>query len=169
MSKLNQSHTPKNRIALSGTGDITADSEPVYDTPLWPLDEAWNCYEWMVWHKKMKEKYGQETANERFLNAWSDMGYWEWNKSWCKYNDEFFEYFRKQGLDAGNFVSKIINNTKDTAVNTSEGAKSISAGLGNLSLNKIFLGAGAAGTLYLFGPTIKDKIQEYFEDESNRS
>lgn len=150
--------------ALSESDDITAESKPVYDTPFWPFDEAWTCRDWITWHKRMKEKFGQQVANDTFLKAWDKQNFFEWNKSFCKYGDEFVEYFAKQDMDAGNFVSKITRNVIDAGVNASEGAKSISRGLTGLSLNTVLLVAGLAGTAYLatpFMPVIKDKIEEW--------
>jgi len=140
--------------------EITADSTPEYDIPFFPFDEAWDCGDWLIWHKKMKEKYGQQKANERFLEAWQKQSFWEWNQSFCKYNDEFVEYFKKQGLDGSHFLSTIVNNLKDSAENASEGVSSITAGLGDLSLNKVLIVGGAAGAMYLFAPQIKNTVQD---------
>lgn len=146
-----------------GNSEITADSQPVYDTPLWPFDEAWDCHDWMTWHKRMKEKYGLQVANQRFLDAWNNQGFFEWNKSFCKYGNEFVDYFAEQGLDAGNFVSKITRNVTDAGVNLSKGASSLSASLTGISVGKILTvaGIGAAGyTFYIFSPVIKRKLKK---------
>lgn len=151
---------------LSESSGITADSEPVYDIPFYPFDEAWSCRDWITWHKRMKEKYGKQEANDRFLQAWDDQNFFEWNKSFCKYGDEFVEYFDKQGLDPGNFVSKITRNAVDAGVNITEGAKSVSSGLTDLSLNKVLLVAVLAGTAYLatpFMPVIKEKVKDWIQ------
>lgn len=141
---------------------ITADSTPEYDIPFWPLDSAWDCHDWMTWHKRLKEKYGQDEANARFLEAWNKQSFWEWNQSFCKYGGEFVDYFAQQNLDAGNFVSKITRNLTEAGVNLSKGANSLSSSLTNLNIGTVLtvagLGAGAY-TLFVFSPVIKRKLK----------
>ncbi|GEM_PF-2834148 len=141
---------------------ITADSEPQFNIPFWP-DDSWDCQDWVTWHKKNVEKYGQQKANEKFITQWSKQGLWDSNFSFCKYYDHFRSYFADQGINVNSFTSQIINNAKDTAVNVSEGAKGISAGVGDLNLNKVLWILGIAGAGYVFYPTLQDKVQEWID------
>lgn len=128
--------------------DITADSVPVYDVPFWPWDKAWGCAEWMAWHKALADKYGRESANKQFLEAWNKQSFWSWNESFCKYQGRFEDYFKSQGLDPSNFMSEIVGNVKDTSVNLSKGAKSISSTLASNTLLKVLGLVGVGSFLY---------------------
>jgi hypothetical protein len=143
-----------------GLGEIAADSTPAYDVPFWPFDAAWDCGDWMAWHKELKKVHGQQKANELFLEAWNKQGFWEWNTSFCKYSGAFFDYFKAQGLDAGNFVSKIARNVTDTAVNVTGAA----ARLDPAAINRLLVLAGlGVGAYFLapFMPVLKDKVKDW--------
>jgi hypothetical protein len=63
-------------------GSITAYSTPDYDMPF----------------------------NRRVVEAWQDQSFWNWSKSWYKYDNSFVNYFESQGLDASHTLSRIVNN-----------------------------------------------------------
>ncbi|HET6527393.1 MAG TPA: hypothetical protein VFG39_01445 [Balneolaceae bacterium] len=98
---------------------ISADSTPVYDTPFWPFDAAWDCSDWLEWRKELVRAHGRPAANKKFLKAWKKQSFWSWNVSFCKYDSEFADYFQSVGLEPENFVAETVNNLKDAAVNTS--------------------------------------------------
>lgn len=129
---------------------ITAESTPEYDVPFWPFDEAWTCQNWMEWHKKLAEKYGRQEANKRFLEAWQKQGFWEFNRSFCKYNSTFTGYFESVGLDPHNYVSNIVEDTKETGQNLGEAAKNLSGSLANNTLIKVAGALAVVGGLYFW-------------------
>ena len=106
---------------------ITADSVPEFDMPFNPFDSAWGVYEWIEWHKAMKAKYGQSEANSRFSQAWFvDQSAFSTPYNFWKYNNEFVDYFKKQGIEVGHFLSNTLINTGEAVVNVSEGVASAS-------------------------------------------
>lgn len=128
--------------------DITAESIPAYDIPFFPFDEAWSCQDWMQWHRKLKEKYGRQVANKKFLEAWQKLGFWEWNQSFCKYNSEFTGYFEEQNLDPHNFVSRTVEGGKRTAENVAKSAENLSAAFTGNTVLKVLGVLGLAGGIY---------------------
>lgn len=49
---------------------ITADSKPLYDTFGWA--DYWQCADWINWHKALVAKYGVDSANKTWADAWLD-------------------------------------------------------------------------------------------------
>ena len=78
------------------------------------------CSEWMSFHKQLVPQFGKTKANEIFLSFWNQQSNWSNNKNWCKYNNEFNNYFSSVGIDLGNIFSDVIN----TGTNIVDGATS---------------------------------------------
>lgn len=49
---------------------VTADSLPVYKD--WPWSSAWDCEEWVLWHKALLGKYTPDEADYLWSKAWLD-------------------------------------------------------------------------------------------------
>lgn len=47
--------------------NITWQSEPIFGTPWMFLADYWDAKTWMLWHTKLKEKWGLQRANDVFL------------------------------------------------------------------------------------------------------
>ena len=130
---------------------ITADSTPDLDYPWWIFDDYWGCDEWVIWHQRLKEKYGLARANEIFLKAWNDQSSFAMPYNFCKYNSGFVNYFRAQGLDAGHALSKIVT----AAGNVAEGVNSTSQ-LIKAAMPFALIGLGAWAYFNYLKPLEKD-------------
>lgn len=86
--------------------NITADSLPDYDE--WGWDEYWGCAEWMLWHQLNVQQYGKPTANQKFMEAWAAQDGLMSPYNWCKYNTDFANYFKAQGINVGWLLSNLI-------------------------------------------------------------
>lgn len=104
--------------------EITWDSEPDHHGG-W-TDSGWSCDQWMTWHKRLVEHYGNDAeAKEHFLREWNKQSTWDTQYNWCKYRIDFKNYFEAHGIgvhvladiitDAGETASSVSESTKDLA------------------------------------------------------
>ncbi len=107
-----------------GAFTITADSVPDFDN--WGWDDYWTCADWMRWHQLKMAAQGQEAANAAFIQYWGSQDSFMAPYNWCKYSNDFAEYFSNQGIDVGWLFSHLVVATETVVDNVSEGAKGIS-------------------------------------------
>jgi hypothetical protein len=93
------------------------------------IDSTWDCSQWITWHKANVSAYGQSAANDKFQQYWSQLSTWDSAYNFCKYQSDFYNYFKSQGIDTGWWLShlfvdasQIVNNTGSAAVNLSNAA-----------------------------------------------
>ena len=98
--------------------EITASSQPDYDS--WGPDSYWKCSDWLFWHKKLKQAYGQQQANEIWIRAWDKQGPFDYALNACRYNNDFVRYFLNEGIDVRSFFSALYTNLTDVAVNSTD-------------------------------------------------
>lgn len=87
--------------------EIVADSIPAKDN--WGWQPYWSCQEYQLWHKLNVDAYGADVANKKFIAAWSELDSFDHNYNWCKYDSDFTNYFKRYGIDVGNWISNIFN------------------------------------------------------------
>lgn len=70
---------------------------PDYDK--WGRDTAWNCDDWVTWHKQLKNHFGEERAKLIWNYAYAQGS--EFASHWdCRtFNTNFRTYVKKEGLD----------------------------------------------------------------------
>lgn len=109
---------------LSGLGlgyiEITADTNP---------DDIDGCEQWITYHQKLVQRYGRTNANQRFTQAWESQSFWAIDYNFCKYNCDFSNYFKSQGLDIGHLLSNVVCTTNEVVENTTEAVQTISQGV----------------------------------------
>lgn len=116
---------------------ITAESKPDYDQ--WGPDDFWSCQDWILWHKALKEKYGKDEANVRFVQAYGAPGLIEGLGSahWdCRtFNQEFRNYAEANGFLTALFegigiltqpLGWVIDTSGNIIKNVGEGAQGLS-------------------------------------------
>ena len=125
---------------------ITADSQPDYDAWGW---DTWGCPEWITWHQKLKQRHGLVKANQVWLQAWSKQGSWEHAFNWCKYNSSFTSYFKKQGIETGHLLSKVLVSAENVVENVADSVDHLSKGVVNVSKTLKTIAPLALGTVIL--------------------
>lgn len=75
---------------------INWNTVPDYDQ--WGIDSSWNCEDWITWHKKLLDHFGQETAKELWDYAYAKSGSFSSNLDCRTFNSTFREYVNKNGL-----------------------------------------------------------------------
>ena len=86
--------------------NITWESYPDYDS--WGADKYWSCTDWIIWHGKLKEKYGSDEAKLIWRSAWDAQDSWEANYSWCKYEPMFNDFLKQNDLGSSNLVADAL-------------------------------------------------------------
>ena len=124
---------------------ITADSVPVYATwqNWWDDVYHWELPQWEIWFDKLIDKYGLESGQQKFHNAWSfadnwSQGVWSSGVGWegC-YDCDFVNFCRTRGIDVACWgldntctLVSVGTNLIDATQNVSQGVENISeAGL----------------------------------------
>ena len=85
---------------------ITAESSPDYDD--WGWDDYWSARDWMTWHRRMKEEYGKEKANIRFLTAWEKQSSLSSPLDTRTFDADFKRYAKDNGFYEGLFDPGIL-------------------------------------------------------------
>ncbi|MEM9859405.1 MAG: hypothetical protein AAF843_18770 [Bacteroidota bacterium] len=109
--------------SLQGLG-LNADSKP--DTP-----KTWNCTDWMLWHKAMVPVIGKQAANDKFIQAFEGQGSFDYHFNFCKYDCDWVNYFRSQGLDMGHLLSNLVCTATDVTEDVTGAAGDLSKGVLN--------------------------------------
>lgn len=113
-----------NRIGLSFNGQpITATSTPVLDG--WGWGDYWGCDEWKAWHMELRKQFSAKDAAVIWAAAWNKQDSFANPYNWCKYNSDFRNYMRSQGVNVDSVVSALIMPVFDTAGNITQGAADV--------------------------------------------
>jgi hypothetical protein len=75
----------------------TWDTAPDYDQ--WGYDTWWNCNDWILWHKFLKDKFGQNKANFIWNYAFSQSGNLSGNLNCRTFDSSFRSYVQKNQLN----------------------------------------------------------------------
>lgn len=103
---------------------INWNTVPDYDQ--WGVDSFWNCEDWIAWHKKLLEHFGQQTAKELWDYAYAKSGNFSSNLDCRTFNATFREYVNKNALSpyANAGVLAPVLSTYGTASDVLNGALS---------------------------------------------
>ena len=72
---------------------------PDYDS--WGIDDSWSCENWVTWHVKLKEHFGDKTAREIWNFAWDRTGNLSSNLDCRTFNTNFRSYVKSNNLQVG--------------------------------------------------------------------
>lgn len=120
----------KQKIGMQFAGqEITASSTPALDT--WGWADYWGCTEWKAWHIELLKQMSAKQAALIFTHAWNQQDSFANPYNWCKYNSDFRNYMRANGIDIDSIASAIIMPMFDAAGNLSQGAGDIVSNTSN--------------------------------------
>lgn len=125
-----------------------ATSTPDYDD--WGPDSWWTGQDWLTWHRALKDAYGLEVANARFIAAWQQQGLGSGALGARSFDSSFRDYARANGFFDGLYwglgsVTRPIGTTTDVTTGISEGVSTVA----NLSKWAIPAAAIVLGYLWL--------------------
>ncbi|MDX2195717.1 MAG: hypothetical protein NW207_04810 [Cytophagales bacterium] len=76
--------------------------------------DNWLCSQWRTYYERIKIKYGQAKALD-VIRIDSERIGWFAKLHNCKYDCNFIDYFKKEGLEGGNLISKVYCAGTDVA------------------------------------------------------
>lgn len=86
------------------------------------------CNNWKLWHISLVDQYGRAKANLLFEEAWENQSFWGSDYNFCKYDCDWVNYFKSQGLDVGHLLSNITCKTTDVAEDVLDTAGELTQG-----------------------------------------
>ena len=133
----------------------TWNTAPDYDQ--WGNDTSWSCDDWIMWHKLLKEKFGQNKANFMWDYAFAQSGNLSSNLNCRTFNSSFRTYIKNNGLNpfanAGIFAPVLqgAGTIQDVTGSVLGGVTSFfsSSNVKNI-LNIVAIGAVVLGGLYAY-------------------
>lgn len=128
---------------------------PDYDQ--WGVDTSWSCNDWILWHKLLKDKFGENKAKFMWDYAFSQSGSLSSNLDCRTTNSSFRTYVKENGLNpfasAGVFAPVLqgAGTIQDVVGGTLGGITSFfsSSNVKNI-LNVVAVGAVVVGGLYAY-------------------
>lgn len=95
--------------------DYRVSNAPVADAIGLPKDaDEWSCGQWKSYYLQLKTKFGKARALQLFEQDVAGASFFA-SVNNCKYDCEFVRSFQREGLQAGNIISKLYC-TADTVV-----------------------------------------------------
>lgn len=140
---------------------ITWNSVPDYDE--WGIDTFWNCNDWINWHKRLSEHFGESTATEIWNYAFSKSTNLSSNLDCNSLNTDFRNYVKEHGLKPNtDLISETIGTTTDilsgalgTTSNVASGVfGTVNSFFGGSNLKKtiniVLIVGGIVGVAYVY-------------------
>lgn len=140
---------------------ITWNSVPDYDE--WGIDTFWNCNDWINWHKRLSEHFGESTATEIWNYAFSKSTNLSSNLDCNSINTDFRNYVKEHGLKPNtDLISETIGTTTDilsgalgTTSNVASGVfGTVNSFFGGSNLKKtinvVLIVGGIVGVAYVY-------------------
>ena len=140
---------------------ITWDSAPDYDE--WGIDTFWSCEDWITWHKKLVEHFGETTATDIWNYAFSRTTNLSSNLDCNSFNSTYRAYVKAHGLVANNDLltqaigtsTDILHGALDTTSNVASGVfGTVSSVFGGTNLKKtiniVLIVGGVLGIAYVY-------------------
>ena len=140
---------------------ITWNTVPDYEE--WGIDTFWSCKDWITYHKKLSEHFGEATATEIWNYAFSKSTNLSSNLDCNSFNSDFRKYVKQYGLKPNNdLISETIGTTTDVlsgALGTTSSVASgvfgtVSSFLGGENLKKtiniLLIVGGVVGVAYVY-------------------
>lgn len=147
-------------INLSALKPTVTDPDVIEGLPL-DMDD-WGCNAWIVYHKRIKERRGQQEANE-VVGVDMDRTSIFANVNICSFSCGFQNYFVKQGFETGGPISGILCETSE---GLESGVKTITQPLKTtefLTKPPVLIGAGLlVGGIWMFGTRSGKRFRKKF-------
>lgn len=128
---------------------ITSSSSPDYDD--WGWDDYWSCEDWVEWHKKLKEAFGKDVANYKFIAAFQKQTFGAAGYECRTFNAAFRQYARDNDFYEALFQGigilaqpigwaiDLLGNVGEVVTDTTEAASNVSNTLKKLLPLLLFL------------------------------
>jgi len=134
--------------------DLTPSSQYPQTYAGFPPDmDDWNCDQFKMYYQNNKAIIGKVAALQLIQNEAAKLSFTSTISNWCKYDCDFVNYFKNEGLTTGNIFSTLYCATSNVvdAVGSVTGAVSNTADFfSGLTKNKLLMAGLLAGGAYYF-------------------
>lgn len=140
---------------------INWNSAPNYDE--WGIDDFWSCNDWILWHQKLAQHFGESTATEIWNYAFAQSTNLSSNLDCGSIDASFISYVKQHNLnpnsnlltDVMGTTTEVLSGALDTTSNVASGVfgtvNSVFGG-GNFkkTLNIVLIVGGVLGVAYIY-------------------
>jgi hypothetical protein len=124
---------------------ITWNSVPDYDE--WGIDTFWKCNDWISWHKRLSEHFGESTATEIWNYAFSKSTNLSSNLDCNSFNTDFRNYVKEHGLKPySDLITETIGTTTDVLSGALGTTSNVASGVFG-TVNSFFGGSNLKKTI----------------------
>lgn len=140
---------------------ITWNNAPDYDE--WGWDEFWKCGDWITWHIKLSEHFGEKTATEIWNYAFQKSTNLSSNLDCSSFDSEFRKYTKEHGLKPNtDIITETFGTTTDVLTGALGTTSNVASGLfgtvdsifgGNnikKTINIVLIAGGLIGIAYVY-------------------
>ncbi|MFN0048210.1 MAG: hypothetical protein ACKVOU_03685 [Cytophagales bacterium] len=119
--------------------------------------DDWKASDWQTYYKRIKTTYGKETALKVFTSDIDRIGFFSSGNN-LKYDCDFIDFFKKEGLNGGNWISKVFCTANTVVDATTSTVSNVANTVKNVSNPTVLIIAGIAiGGFFLFNKYGKRK------------
>lgn len=140
---------------------ITWKTVPDYDE--WGWDTFWKCDDWITWHKKLAEHFGENTATEIWNYAFSKTTNLSSNLDCNSFDSAFRKYAKEHGLKPNSdLIVEALGTSTDVLTGALGTTSNVASGLfgtvdsifggNNLkkTINIVLIAGGLIGIAYVY-------------------
>jgi len=140
---------------------ITWNNAPDYDE--WGWDNFWKCDDWITWHKKLAEHFGENTATEIWNYAFSKTTNLSSNLDCNSFDSAFRKYAKEHGLKPNtDLIVEVFGTSTDVLTGALGTTSNVASGLfgtvdslfggNNLkkTINIVLIVGGIIGVAYVY-------------------
>ncbi len=140
---------------------ITWKTVPDYDE--WGWDTFWKCDDWITWHKKLAEHFGEKTATEIWNYAFSKTTNLSSNLDCNSFDSAFRKYAKEHGLKPNtDLIVEVFGTSTDVLTGALGTTSNVASGLfgtvdgifggNNLkkTINIVLIAGGLIGIAYVY-------------------
>jgi hypothetical protein len=140
---------------------ITWKTVPDYDE--WGWDTFWKCDDWITWHKKLAEHFGEKTATEIWNYTFSKTTNLSSNLDCNSFDSAFRKYAKEHGLKPNtDLIVEVFGTSTDVLTGALGTTSNVASGLfgtvdgifggNNLkkTINIVLIAGGLIGIAYVY-------------------
>jgi len=150
-----------NRLKKRKMAIINWNTVPNYDE--WGWDDFWKCDDWVTWHQKLSEHFGEKTATEIWNYAFEKSSSLSSTFNCSSFDASFRAYYKKHNLNVNEDVAtEIWGTATDISLGALDTTSNVASGLfgtvgsvfgGNnfkKTINIVLIVGGIIGVAYVY-------------------
>jgi hypothetical protein len=140
---------------------INWNSVPDYDE--WGIDDSWSCNDWITWHRKLAQHFGEATATEIWNYSFEQSTNLSSNLDCNSFDSSFRSYVKTHKLKPNsNLLTDVTGTTTDVVTGALDTTSDVASGVfGTISsvfggdnlkktINIVLIVGGVLGVAYVY-------------------